>query len=70
MNGNGMLGSIGIVRFDHSHALDDGHSGIDTTKDGMLAVQPGCRFERDEELGSVGIGTGVGTGDDSGTGVF
>src|SRR4029450_2600982 len=41
---------------DHVHPLDD------LAEDGVLPVQPGCRRLGDEELGPVGVGPGVGHG--------
>jgi hypothetical protein len=65
-----MLGSIGFVGFDFSHALNDPHTGINATENGVFSIEPGRGFERNEELGSVGIGTGIGTGNNSRSGVF
>ena len=36
----------------------------------MLAVEPGGLGRADEELGAVGVGSGVGHGEDAGAGVL
>ena len=39
---------------------------VDATKHNMLIVQPGSLHRGDEELGSVGVWTGVGHREESG----
>jgi hypothetical protein len=70
VNHNGVIGTIVRIGRHHTHALHDTHSTINTTKDGMLAVQPRRRFDNDKELRPVGIGTGIRHGDDAGARVF
>lgn len=49
---------------DDVQTLDDG------TEDGVLAIQPTGLDGADEELGTVGVGAGVGHGEDSGASVL
>jgi len=69
--GNGDLGlggaAGGTVGLD---LLDDVHTLNDLAEDDVLAIQPGGLLSADEELGSVGVGTGVGHGEDTGAGVL
>lgn len=51
--------SVLLVCLDQAQLLDHLHSALDPAKDGVLAVQPWCRSERYEELGSVCIGSRV-----------
>lgn len=41
------------------HLLHDVHAINDAAKDDVLAVEERCRHGGDEELGAVGVGTGV-----------
>ncbi len=50
----------------HGAALALGH----VAEHHVLAVQPGGLVEGDEELGAVGVGAGVGHGEDVGAGVL
>lgn len=69
--GNGDSGggtaSLGTVLLD---SLDDIQTLNDGTEDGVLAIEPGGLDSADEELGSVGVGTSVGHGEDTGTSVL
>ena len=53
-----------------AHALDYVHACLDPTKDGVFAVEPGSGSKSDEELTSVGIGTGIGHAQNACTGVL
>jgi len=48
-------------------ALDDGHgvlvAGRDAAEDDVAAVEPGGHDGGDEELGAVGVGAGIGHGE-------
>lgn len=71
MNRNGVIGSIVRIRRHHAHALNDAHTGINATEYGVLAIQPGRRLDRNEELRTVGIGRpGIRHGQYSRTRVF
>lgn len=67
---NDLLGGFSglvAIRFDfsdHIHALDDG------AKDNVTVVQPGGLHGGYEELGSVGVGSGVGHRHDTRSGVL
>jgi len=50
--------------------LDDVHAGCDAPEDDVLAVQPRGLGRAEEELASVGVGAGVGHGEDAGSGVL
>jgi hypothetical protein len=69
--GDGDLGAglsrVGSLSLD---GLDDVHSLDDLSEDDVLAVQPGGDNSGDEELGSVGVGSSVGRGQESGLGVL
>lgn len=58
------LAAESLDGLDHVHALDDG------AEHDVARVQPGGLDGADEELGAVGVGTGVGHGQDSGAGVL
>lgn len=49
----------------HSHALNDAHTAVNSSKYRVLIVQPGSGFQRDEELRSVGVGARIGHAEDS-----
>ena len=49
---------------DNVQTLDDG------AEDGVLAIQPSGLDGADEELGAVGVGAGIGHGEDSGASVL
>jgi hypothetical protein len=71
VNGNGIHGSIICVGRHQSHALDNCHTGIDTTKDGVMSIQKWGRFQRDKELTPIGIGRiGIGHAAHTGPGVL
>jgi len=56
-----------------SHLLDRlnyVHSGGDASEDHVLAVQPGRFGRAKEELASVGVGAGIGHGEDAGSDVL
>lgn len=55
---------IRLIRLDPAHPLHDAHAARDPAKDGVLAVQPRRGRQRDEELTAVGVGPGVGHGQD------
>jgi len=57
------LAALGAHGF---NLLYDVHAFYDLTKDDVLAVQPRGGDGAEEELGSVGVGTGVGHGQDAG----
>eukprot|EP01083_Nonionella_stella_P244290 850409_1 len=58
------------LRSDLLHGLHHVHALGDGAEHDVLSVQP-CRLGRaEEELGSVGVGSGVGHGEDSGSGVL
>jgi hypothetical protein len=59
VNRNGVIGTIVRIGGHHTHALNDTHAGINTTKYCMLAIEPGCRFDRNKELRPVGIGSRI-----------
>jgi len=50
--------------------LDDVHAGCDAPEDDVLAVQPRGLGRAEEELASVGVGAGVGHGEDAGSDVL
>ena len=50
--------------------LDDIHTLDDGAEDGVLAIQPGGLDGADEELRAVGVGAGVGHGEDTRAGVL
>lgn len=50
-------------------SLHDAHSAGHAAEDGVLPVEPGGGRQRDEELRAVGVGAGVGHGDDARAGV-
>lgn len=54
--------SLGTVALD---LLDDIQTLNNRAEDGMLAIQPGGLDSADEELGSVGVGSSVGHGEDT-----
>lgn len=49
-----------VVGGDSSHAMDHGHARLHSTKDCVLAVQPLGRAERNEELATICVRTGIG----------
>lgn len=53
-------------RLDEPHPLDNGEPALDAAKDGVLAVEPRRRRQRDEELAAVRVGAGVGHAEDAG----
>ena len=57
------MGSDGFDLVNNVHTIND------LSKDSVLSVQPWGIGGADEELRSVGVGSGVGHGQDSGTGV-
>jgi hypothetical protein len=63
----GGLAALGAERFD---LLADVHAFDDLTENDVFAVQPRGLGGADEELGAVGVGSGVGHGQDSGSGVL
>ena len=68
-NDNGLLGGTAAA----AHGLaggDDLHALRHLTEDGVLAVKPGGHDGGDEELGPVGVGAGVGHGQEPGLGVL
>jgi len=64
LGGLAALGSEGLDLLDGVHALDD------LSEDDVLAVEPGGLGRAQEELASVGVGAGIGHGEDSRTGVL
>ncbi len=58
------LGPVGLDLLDDVHALDDG------AEDDVLPVQPGGLGRAQEELRAVGVGAGVGHGEDPRAGVL
>jgi len=58
------LGSIGFSLLNNIHALND------LSEDDVLAVQPAGLGGADKELGAVGVGSSVGHGQDTCTGVL
>ena len=64
-NDNGLLGGTAAA----AHGLaggDDLHALNNLTENGVLAVKPGGHNGGDEELGPVGVGAGVGHGQEPG----
>ena len=57
-------GAHGLDGLDGVHALGHG------TEHDVLAVEPGGLDGAEEELGAVGVGAGVGHGEDAGAGVL
>jgi len=71
---NGRLeGKLDLTRSRTSalELLDDFHALLvgDLAKDNVLAIQPRSNDGGDEELGTVGVGTGIGHGQETGSGV-
>jgi hypothetical protein len=62
--GAASLATVGLDLLDDIQTLNDG------TEDGVLAIEPSGLDSADEELGSVGVGTSVGHGEDTGAGVL
>ena len=54
----------------HTHLLDGVHALDDLSEDDVLAVEPGGLGGAQEELAAVGVGAGVGHGQDARTGVL
>jgi hypothetical protein len=48
-----------VARLSGLHLADDVHAAVDFAEDDVLVVKEGGRDSGDEELGSVGVGTGV-----------
>merc|ERR1712037_598884 len=64
LGGLAALGPEGLDLLDGVHALDD------LSEDDVLAVEPGGLCGAQEELAAVGVGAGVGHGQDARTGVL
>jgi len=64
------LGSGARAGANSLDGLNDLHTLGHGTEDAMLAIQPGGLDGAQEELGSVGVGAGVGHGKNSGAGVL
>lgn len=64
--------AIGLTGFGSNGLdfLDDVHAFSDGSEDAMLAIQPGGLDGAEEELRSVGIGSSVGHGQDTGSSVL
>lgn len=60
-NGNGSLWSTAL-RSKRFNLLDDFLTVGNLTKDSVLSVQPGSHNSGDEELGTVGVSSGIGHG--------
>ena len=52
--------SIGLTGLHQTHALNDPQPGRHSTEDGMLAIEPRRRCQRDKPLTTVGVGPAVG----------
>jgi hypothetical protein len=65
-----LLGGAAGAGPDLLDGLDDVHALDDLAEDDVLAVEPGGGDGADEELGAVGVGPGVGHGEDAGAGVL
>ena len=61
------LGSGTRVRSDLFHFLENVLSLSNLSEDGVLSIEMRSRNEAEEELRSVGVGTSVGHGEDTGT---
>jgi hypothetical protein len=53
-----------------THPLNDAHPTLDSTENGVLAVQPWCRCQRDEELAPIGVRPAVSHAQHSCSGVL
>jgi hypothetical protein len=62
--GTASLGTVLLNSLNDIHTLNYG------TEDGVLTIEPGGLDGADEELGSVGVGTSVGHGEDTGASVL
>lgn len=58
------MGTVALNLLDDIHALNN------RAEDSVLAIEPSSLDSADEELGSVGVGSSVGHGEDTGTGVL
>ena len=58
----GCLLGLSVSAADLVELIDDFLSIDDFSEYDVLAVEPGAGYEGDEELGSVGVGSGVGHG--------
>jgi len=64
------LGGFAGLRANGLNLLHDIHTVNNGAKDAVLAVQPGGLNSAQEELGSVGVRSGVGHGQDTGSSVL
>lgn len=56
-------------RLDQPHLLDRLHTALDSSKDGMLPIQPGGGRERNKELAAIRVRPGIGHAEHAGAGV-
>lgn len=61
------LAGLGAITF---NLLDNFHAFNDLTEDNVFVVQPGGLNGTDEELRTVGVGSSIGHGQDTGAGVL
>ena len=54
-----LLWPVVIVRFHHTEPFDDRHAAADTTKYGVLAIQPLSWGKCNEELAAIAVWTTV-----------
>ena len=70
VSNNDLLLGLAILRSERFHLLDNVHALDDLAENDVLAVQPLGLGRAQEELGAVGVGSSVGHGQDSGSGML
>lgn len=67
---NNLSGSLTTLSTKLFHFADDGLTVENLTEDSVLAIEPRCFLESDKELRAISVLTGVGHGQQIGTGVL